>query len=67
MRRSNDVSYFTNDDAREIEGLRDGGPGRWLRGEGDPYDARDVSRVLQTSPRSDVVGYDVIVAAPRPL
>ena len=67
VRRSSDVNYFTNDDAREIEGLRDGGPGWWLRGDGDAHDARDVARVLQTSPRSGVVGYDVIVAAPRPL
>ncbi len=34
-RRSNDVSYFTDDRALEIDGLRDGGPGWWLRGSGD--------------------------------
>jgi hypothetical protein len=65
-RRSNDVSYFTDDRAQEIEGLRDGGPGWWLRGDGDLSDPRSVSRVLQTTERSSVLGYDIVVAAPRP-
>ena len=39
-RRSNDVSYFTDDRALEIEGLRDGGPGWWLRGAGDASSRR---------------------------
>jgi len=67
VRRSTDVNYFTNDDARELEGLRHGGPGWWPRGDGDANDPRDVARVLQSSQRSAIVGYDVIVAAPRPL
>ncbi|MGD0853243.1 MAG: relaxase domain-containing protein [Acidimicrobiales bacterium] len=65
-RRSNDVSYFTDDRALEIEGLRDGGPGWWLRGDGDARDPRSVGDVLRTSARSSVLGYDIVVAAPRP-
>ena len=65
-RRSNDVSYFTNDRALEIEGVRDGEPGWWLRGEGDARDERSVADVLRTSERSSVLGYDIVVAAPRP-
>ncbi len=65
-RRSHDVSYFTDDRALEIEGLRDGGPGWWLRGSGDTSDARDVAHILRTTERSSVLGYDIIVAAPRP-
>lgn len=67
MRRSNDVSYFTNDDARELDTLRDGGPGWWLRGQGDPRDQRDVAAVFTTTDRSSVQGYDVVLAAPRPI
>lgn len=67
VRRSNDVSYFTDDLARELEGVRDGGPGWWLRGGGDARDPQDVSRVLRTSSRSTVLGYDMVIAAPRPL
>ena len=65
--RTNDVTYFTNDAARELEGARQGGPGWWLRGEGDTRDARTVERVFVTSERSQVHGYDVIIAAPRPI
>jgi hypothetical protein len=67
IRRSNDVTYFTNDAARELDTLREGGPGWWLRGRGDTRDARDVERVFTTTDRSTVVGYDVVVAAPRPV
>jgi hypothetical protein len=66
-RRSNDVTYFTNDAAREIDGLRAGGPGWWLRGDGDTRDPRDVASVLRTTERSGVQGYDIVVAAPRPI
>ena len=66
-RRSNDVTYFTRDAAREIEGLRDGDPGWWLRGGGDTRDPRDVARTFTTSERSKVVGYDLVIAAPRPI
>jgi len=65
-RRSNDVSYFTDDRALEIEGLRDGEPGWWLRGAGDSGDPRCVAEVLRTSQRSSILGYDIVVAAPRP-
>lgn len=67
VRRSNDVSYFTNDDARELDTLRDGGPGWWLRGQGDPRDPHDVARVFTTTDRSAVQGYDIVLAAPRPI
>jgi hypothetical protein len=66
-RRSNDVTYFTNDAARELEGVRDGGPGWWLRGAGDTRDPSDVAKVLLTSQRSSVYGYDLVIAAPRPV
>jgi hypothetical protein len=65
-RRSNDVSYFTDDRALELEGLREGGPDWWLRGDGDGSDPRSVAAVLRTSERSTVLGYDIVVAAPRP-
>jgi hypothetical protein len=65
-RRSNDVRYFTEDRALEIEGLRDGEPGWWLRGKGDTRDPRSVGNVLRTTERSSVLGYDIVVAAPRP-
>ena len=67
VRRSNDVTYFTNDEANEIAGPRHGPAGWWLRGEGDTTSPRDVSAVLQTTDRSSVHGYDLIVAAPRPI
>jgi len=66
-RRSNDVSYFTDDRALEIEGLRDGEPGWWLRGAGDSGDPRCVAEVLRTSQRSSILGYDIVVAALVPL
>jgi hypothetical protein len=66
VRRSNDVSYFTNDEARELDSLREG-PGWWLRGNGDTRDPRDVQPVFTTSERSGVCGYDLVVAAPRPI
>lgn len=67
VRRSNDVSYFTNDNANEIAGPRTGPAGWWLRGEGETTSSRDVANVLQTTERSSVHGYDLIVAAPRPI
>jgi len=66
-RRSNDVKYFTDDLAHELDGLRDGSPGWWLRGEGDTRVLSDVARVLVTSERSAIYGYDLVVAAPRPI
>ena len=66
-RRSRDVTYFTHDPARELDGLRADGPGWWLRGEGDTRDARVVGEVLTGSPRANVVGYDMVFAAPRPI
>jgi hypothetical protein len=66
-RRSSDVTYFTNDPALELDGLRDGPAGWWLRGEGDTRDHSQVARVLVTSERSAIRGYDIVIAAPRPL
>jgi hypothetical protein len=65
--KSNDVTYFTGDRARELEGVRDGGPGWWLRGEGDTRDPASVERAFVTSERSKVAGYDLVIAAPRPI
>ena len=65
VRRSRDISYLSQDLARELDGVREGPAHWWLRGEGDLASARDVARVLSTSERSAVVGYDLIVAAPR--
>ena len=67
VRRSNDARYFSEDAALELESVRSGGPGWWLRGEGDTRDARDVARVFTTNERSRVNGYDVVIAAPRPI
>ena len=50
VRRSDDVRYFSDDAALELEGLRDGGPGWWLRGEGDTRGARDVAGVSGVAP-----------------
>jgi hypothetical protein len=66
-RHSNDVAYFTDDRALELDTLRDGGPGWWLRGEGDTRAPRDVARVFTTTDRSRVEGYDLVIAAPRPV
>ena len=67
VRRSRDVRYFTEDPALELEGLRAGGPGWWLRGAGDTSDPLVVGDVLRGSARADVVGYDLVFAAPRPV
>ncbi len=67
VRRSRDVSYLSDDRALELDGVRDGPAQWWWRGAGDATRDADVERVLQTSERSAVVGYDLIVAAPRSL
>lgn len=67
VRRSDDVRYFTDDPALELDGVRAGGPGWWLRDGGDSRVSSDVARSLQTSPRSSVFGYDIVMAAPRPI
>jgi hypothetical protein len=67
VRRSPDVTYFTNDPAHELDTLRDGGPGWWMRGGGDTRDPHDVRRVFSTTSRSWVQGYDIVLAAPRPI
>ena len=67
VRRSPDVTYFTNDPAHELDTLRDGGPGWWMRGVGDTRDPDEVQRVFASTPRSQVHGYDIVLAAPRPI
>ena len=67
VRRSRDVSYLTQDRALELDEVREGPAAWWLRGAGDLSREEDVGRVLCTSERSQVVGYDLVVAAPRPL
>lgn len=67
VRRSHDLRYLSDDRAEELDGVRNDGPGWWWRGAGDPGDAVSTARVLTGSPRSSVCGYDLIVAAPRPV
>ena len=67
VRRSSDVEYLTSDRAEELADARPGAPGWWLRGTGDTRSSAEVAGVLQTTARASVVGYDVVVAAPRPL
>lgn len=67
VRRSTDVDYLVQDRGDELAGVRRGDAGWWLRGNGDAQSSLDVASVLQTSARASVVGYDIVVAAPRPL
>ena len=64
-RTSNDVRYFTQDPAHELDGLRDGPAGWWIRGEGELEDPTRVAQVFGGSSRSRTVGYDLIFSAPR--
>ncbi|HQT99860.1 MAG TPA: hypothetical protein PLG60_05085, partial [Acidimicrobiales bacterium] len=57
VRRSSDVRYFTSDHGLELEGLREGPAGWWLRGAGDAHDEYEVARVLTSTAKSAVVGY----------
>ncbi len=67
VRRTRDVDYLASDRAEELDGWRDGPAGQWWRGGGDPHDPRDVARLLTSTPRAGVVGYDIVIAAPRPV
>ncbi len=67
VRRSADVDYLTLDRADELADVRRGAPGWWLRGTGDAGSSADVAGALQGTSRATVVGYDLVVAAPRPL
>jgi hypothetical protein len=66
-RRTRDVRYFTEDPALELDGLRAGPAGWWMRGGGDTSDPHVVGGVLDTTARASVVGYDMVFAAPRPV
>jgi hypothetical protein len=65
VRRSRDVSYLTGDPAHELDSVRDG-PALWWA-VGAPSAGADPARVLTTTSRAAVVGYDLVVAAPRPI
>ena len=67
VRRTRDVDYLATDRARELDDIRDGPAGRWWRGGGDPHDPRDAARSLTSTGRAGVVGYDLVIAAPRPI
>ena len=62
-RKSDDLSYYRDDPARELDGVRDGPPAWWIRGVAPQGD--EAWRVLQGSTRSEIVGYDLVVSATR--
>ena len=66
-RTSRDVTYLSSDRALELSGVREGDAGWWIRGSGDWTNERDVEHVLCATERSSVVGFDLVVAAPRPI
>ena len=63
-RHSLDASYYVADESLELDGVRHGPPGHWIRGSG-PIDGSVLERSWRTSPRATIAGYDLIVAAPR--
>ena len=66
-RRTAHVRYFLDDPALELEGVRPGPAGRFIYGAGDATCEADVQRVLRGTSRADVIGYDLIVSAARPI
>jgi hypothetical protein len=66
VRRSPNLDYLTGDPARELEGLREG-PAWWRPDGRGPVDLRRLDERLRTTSRSRVVGYDLVIAAPRPV
>jgi TrwC relaxase len=63
VRRSRDASYLTGDPALELDAVREDGPAWWICG----TPAARVEDVFTSTPRSSVVGYDLVLAAPRPI
>ena len=63
-RHSLDASYYVADRSLELDGVRPGSPGYWIRGSG-PIDASVLERSWRSPQRAKIVGYDLIVAAPR--
>jgi len=63
-RHSLDASYYVADRSLELDGVRPGSPGYWIRGSG-PIDSSVLERSWQSPQRAKIVGYDLIVAAPR--
>ncbi|HEY8080446.1 MAG TPA: relaxase domain-containing protein [Acidimicrobiales bacterium] len=62
-----DGSYFLNDPALELAGLRDGPPGRVLRGRPAASVRTELERLLSSPLASGRRAFDVIVAAPKPV
>lgn len=65
-KRSLSANYYVNDSALELEGVREGTAGYFIRGVGDPTSPDLFSEIWRTSSRAAIVGYDIVVAAPRP-
>ena len=65
-RRSLDASYYVGDKARELDGVRSGPPGYWIRGNG-PLNSSVLERTWRLPARASIVGYDLVIAAPRPI
>ncbi len=66
VRRNPNLDYLTGDSARELEDLREG-PAWWVPDGRGSVDFRHLDARLRTSSRSRVVGYDLVIAAPRPI
>ena len=66
VRRNPNLEYLTGDPANELDGLREG-PAAWRPDTGGPADVSRTAARLRPSARSHVVGYDLVVAAPRPI
>ena len=62
VRRSRDISYLVDDRALELEGAREGAALWWPLGERGVTSATDVLSRREGA----VVGYDIVLAAPRP-
>jgi len=66
-KRSLSADYYVRDAALELDGVREGPAGYFLRGSGDLTSSDLLRDLWRTSPRASVVGYDIVIAAPRPL
>ena len=64
---SGDGTYFLNDDALELDGLRSSGPGAILAGEPDQAIAAAIERALRVPARDGRRALDLIFAAPKPV
>lgn len=64
-RLSRDATYLTSDRALELDGVRPGPAGYFVRGQGDAQDPARVHEVLEPTALSKYCGYEFVVAAPR--